>query len=39
MFLGVAMGAGLTWGSAGTCEPDLARTSGCALGGLQCEYQ
>ena len=30
--LGVAIGAGLAWGSIGTSEPDLARTGCCCLG-------
>ena len=32
MMLGVAMGVGLAWGTIGTSEPSLARTSCCCLG-------
>ena len=38
VFLGVDMDAGLAWGSVGTNEPDLARTSCCSLGRIVSRY-
>ena len=38
VFLGVAMGAGLAWGSIGTSEPIRREPVAVALGGLQCRY-